>query len=225
MLTQLQQEILNHWQFMLTDLGLTEIPSERFVLCPTLDEVDHFKMLERQLAKLQTDAQTKLPFAVAARGQFGDLPTQRQFYVQSSFAKDVQIGSESGGQVSIVRAAPIKMLYTYVIYAATPTFLDTFIERWLLSDNRGYTSFDYYPVELAAESESLKVSLVFGDLDTILTSTDDHRERGSIFALNLPIEIETVLTTTIDGPREVILDTETGLDLVVLNRGDAFPGN
>lgn len=225
MLGQLQDAILDHFEYMLNDMGITEIPNGRFVLCPTLDETDHFKMLERQVARANDDAQVKLPFAVAARGQYGTEHTQRLFYVKNTHARDITVGDRNAGEISVIRAAPIKMLYTYIIYASTPDFLDLVLEKWLLAANRGYTAFEYTPTELGG-TEALKANVVFGDIDTAMNGIDDNRDRGTYFSLQVPIEIETVLTTAIGETRQVILDSDTHIDLdvEVIRRQDDFPG-
>lgn len=222
MLGQLQDEILKHFEHMLTSMGISDIPTNRFILSPTLDENDHLKLLEKRLARGSKDAQVKLPFAVAGRGQFDPSPTQRQFYVQSSFAKDITVGDPESGAVGIVRAAPIKLLYTYFIYSSTPDFLDTFIERWLLATERGYTAFEYAPTELGG-TEKLQVNLVFGDVETVLSGITENRDRGTLFTLQLPIVIETVLTTAIGETGKVILDVDTNLDVEVVGRTDTIP--
>lgn len=222
MLGQLQDEILNHFEYMITSMGISDIPTERFLLSPTLDENDHFKLLEKKLSRANNDAQVKLPFAVAGRGQFGDSPTQRQFYVRNSYAKDITVGSHDAGSISVVRAAPIKLLYTYFIYSSSPDFLDLFIEKWLLASERGYTSFEYAPTELGG-TETLKVNLVFGDIETLLGSITENRDRGTLYTLQLPIEIETVLTTAIGETGKIILDVDTELDVEVVGHSDPLP--
>ncbi len=225
MLGQLHDSVVQHWRNIFSDLGITGIPDERFLLSPVDDERAHYELCERQTS----GKRAQLPFVALARGDIDLLPTDRSMYTASTFASEIMVPLETGSglgveSTGIVRAAPIKMMYVMNYYTGDLDAIDLFVEKWLLAVKRGFTYYEYYPteLELLPSDNEIGVTVIFNGIETVLASTIDRDQNGAGFSLRMPITIESILTTAVTYGK-VILDTETGLVVEPINLADNFP--